>query len=63
MPLINNARHWRARAEEARTQAASMTDPQIREAMLKVAADYDHLAALAEARTIPSSRTGTPTIG
>ena len=38
------ARHWSDRAEEARLQAADMTDPQARREMLMIAAEYRRLA-------------------
>ena len=53
--FINEPEHWRKRAEEARTLADQMNDPQSRQAMLRIATDYDHLARRAEARTKPPS--------
>jgi hypothetical protein len=49
--FINEPEHWRKRAEEARTLAGQMSDPQSKQAMLRIATDYDHLATRAEART------------
>ncbi len=42
--------YWRARAEEARTRAEDMRDPHTREIMLRIARDYDMLAARTEER-------------
>jgi hypothetical protein len=49
--LIDDASHWRQRAEEARTRAAELQVSEMREAMLRIAEDYDRLARLAEERT------------
>jgi hypothetical protein len=49
--FINEPEHWRRRAEEARTLADQMSDPQSKQAMLRIATDYDRLATRAEART------------
>jgi hypothetical protein len=46
----NDAERWHALATEARTAAAQFTDPQIRRAMLLIAAAYDRLAEHAAAR-------------
>jgi hypothetical protein len=48
--FINNPAHWRQRAEEARAIADSLTDPQSKEAMLRIVNDYEHLAERAEQR-------------
>jgi len=48
---INNPEHWRARAEQARAQAEQMADPQAKEAMLRIAKDYEKLAHRAAARS------------
>jgi hypothetical protein len=53
--FINDPQHWHKRAEEARTIAASMNDPQSKEAMLRIAKDYERLAERAEKRA-----TGSP---
>jgi hypothetical protein len=41
---------WRARAEECRAMAQSIHNPVTRERMLRVAADYDEMAAMAAER-------------
>ena len=48
--FINEPDHWRARAEEARNLAHQMNDPESKDAMLRIADDYDRLAAHARAR-------------
>ena len=52
MPIsfINDPKHWLKRAEEARTMADSMNDLQSKEAMLRIAQDYERLAKRAEER-------------
>ena len=51
MSHINDPKHWRYRAEEARgAMAESMTDPEAKQSMLNVAADYERLAKRAEDR-------------
>ena len=45
-----DAKHWRARAEEARVHAEQMDDPTVRQTMLKIAEEYEKLAQRAEAR-------------
>ena len=44
MSHINDPKHWRHRAEEARATAESLTDPEAKQLMLNVAADYEKLA-------------------
>ncbi|HWE19989.1 MAG TPA: hypothetical protein VG758_22875 [Hyphomicrobiaceae bacterium] len=39
---------WRAKAEEARANAAQATERQARATFLKIAEAYDHLADIAE---------------
>jgi hypothetical protein len=48
--LLDGAAHWRKRAREARTRADGMVVPEMREAMLRMAADYERLARSAEER-------------
>jgi hypothetical protein len=38
--LLNDAKHWRDRAEEARTNAELMIDAEAKRMMLRIAADY-----------------------
>jgi regulator of replication initiation timing len=45
-----NAKHWRERAEEARTAAEQMCDAQSRQQMLEIAEGYERLAQLYKAR-------------
>jgi hypothetical protein len=52
MSHINDPKHWRHRAAEARAMAESLTDdPEAKQQMLKVAADYEKLAKRAEERS------------
>jgi hypothetical protein len=48
---INNARHWLDRAAEVREIADTMAEGAMKTAVLKLAGDYDRLAARAIART------------
>jgi hypothetical protein len=48
--FINDPAHWRQRAEEARTVAEQMNEPQSKEAMLRIAKDYERLAERAAQR-------------
>jgi hypothetical protein len=47
---INDPKHWRERAEEARVHAEQIGDPESRSMMLKIAEDYEKLAKRAEQR-------------
>jgi hypothetical protein len=42
--VIDDPKHWRERAEEARATAGKIKDPASKEAMLRVATDYDRRA-------------------
>jgi len=46
--------YWRNRAEEVRAVAEEMKDPEARERLLRIAADYEHLARRAQERAQPN---------
>ena len=46
--LLNNAQHWRERAEEARGHAEQLTDPNAKEMMLGIAESYEKIAERAD---------------
>jgi hypothetical protein len=46
--LLDNAKYWRSRAEEARMVAESLEDAQSKLIMLGIARDYERIAELAE---------------
>jgi hypothetical protein len=48
--LINDAEHWRKRADEARGLANDMKDEISKQMMLQVADDYEHRAKRAQQR-------------
>ena len=48
--LINDAEHWRKRADEARSLAYDMKDEISKQMMLQIADDYEHRAKRAEQR-------------
>jgi hypothetical protein len=50
--FINEPQHWRARAEEARVLANQMNDSESKDAMLRIAEDYERLAQRAEDRAL-----------
>jgi hypothetical protein len=50
MSIFNDVKHWRARAREARIQAEQMPDEEMKQAMLKIAEQYEQLATRAEGR-------------
>jgi hypothetical protein len=41
---LQDTKHWRDRAEQARIQAEQMSDPESRRRMLQVAEDYERMA-------------------
>jgi hypothetical protein len=43
--LLNNPLHWRLRADEARLLASQLEDPEAKAAILKIAEEYEQLAA------------------
>jgi hypothetical protein len=48
--LLDNAKYWRSRAEEARVVAESLEDTQTKRIMLGIARDYERIAELVEQR-------------
>jgi hypothetical protein len=50
MSKISDPQYWRRRAEEARTLADELTDPEAKRKMLKIAEDYETLARRPERR-------------
>ena len=48
--ILDNPAHWQDRAEEARSIAEQMSDPDSRRMMLRIAEDYERLAAHARRR-------------
>jgi hypothetical protein len=48
--LLNNPAHWHDRAEESRLLAAELLDPEAKATILKIAEEYDRLAARALTR-------------
>jgi hypothetical protein len=57
LELLDNVRHWRDRAEEARMHVEQMTDPEARRMMLDIADSYDKLAKRAEQRQSNAAKT------
>jgi hypothetical protein len=49
--LLDDAEHWLSRAEETRTIAEIMTDPEARLIMFDIAEGYDRLAERVAERT------------
>src|SRR5262245_26191172 len=47
---VDDPEHWRDRAEEARAHAEQMSDETSKQAMLRIADDYERLAKHAERR-------------
>jgi len=48
--LLDDAEHWWSRAEETRTVAELMSDPEARQIMFDIAEGYDRLAERAAER-------------
>lgn len=49
-PHLNDPAHWRERAEEARRLADEFSDPSAKRTLLDIAAAYERLAELLEAK-------------
>ena len=54
--LLNDPKHWRERAEEARSIADQVSDPEAKRTMLRIADDYERLAEHARRRAEKQSR-------
>ena len=48
--LLDDPQHWLGQAEEARTLAEQMNEAESKQTMLRIAQDYERLAAHAERR-------------
>ena len=48
--ILDDPKHWRDRAEEVRSLADQMSDPETRRIMRGIADDYEKLAKRAEQR-------------
>ena len=48
--ILDDPKHWRDRAEEVRSLAEQMSDPETRRIMRGIADDYEKLAKRAEQR-------------
>jgi hypothetical protein len=48
--ILDDPEHWRSRAEEARSVAEQLSDPESKRTMLRIASDYERLAEHAELR-------------
>src|SRR5262249_54917553 len=51
--ILNDPKHWEERAEEARSIAEQLKDAESRRTLLRIADDYERLAADARARMKP----------
>jgi hypothetical protein len=54
--LINDPKHWRARANEMRAVAAQVTDTKVKASTSGAADAYDKIAQLEEARAAVCAR-------
>jgi hypothetical protein len=53
--LVDDPEHWRSRAEEARSIAEELSDPEAKRMMLRIVSDYERLAERAELRATKQS--------
>jgi hypothetical protein len=51
-PIINDVRHWRRRAQEARALAEHLRGADAQATMLEIAAEYERIAELARERAV-----------
>jgi hypothetical protein len=52
--LLNDPKHWRERAEEARKVAIESDNPLVRRSMMRIVDEYEMLAKRAEQRVSKS---------
>lgn len=55
--LLNNAKHWMQRAQEARRLADSISEPEAKQTLLNIAEEYERLAQRATTRGEDDSKT------
>jgi hypothetical protein len=48
--VLDNPAHWISRAEEARSIADEMKDPESKKTMMQIAESYEHMARMAQRR-------------
>jgi hypothetical protein len=48
--ILDDPQHWRERAEEARTLADQLSDPESKRTILRIANGYERMAEHAEVR-------------
>ncbi len=53
--LLNDAAHWRARAEEMREFARNVIDQDAKKTMLRIADDYEDLPQRADGRKVEAT--------
>jgi hypothetical protein len=59
LSLLDDPEHWRSRAEEARTIAEQLSDPESKRTMLRIADDYERLAEHAKLRARSQSQSSS----
>jgi hypothetical protein len=59
LSLLDDPEHWRSRAEEARTMAEQLSDPESKRTMLRIADDYERLAEHAKLRARGQSQSSS----
>jgi hypothetical protein len=60
--MIDDPSHWRQRAQEARAEADKLSDAEVKQTMLEIAAAYERLSAFRPClHSTPSGATSTTT--
>ena len=54
--ILDEPKHWLERAEEARSIADQLSDPESRRMMLRIAEDYERLANHARRRKVGTTQ-------